>query len=556
MQTPVGVFLGDGDDQAQVGLDHFLLGKAAGGFALVHAFVDVFQLVQRHDHELLQVDELLLQVLDGRNVAAHDGAPGLVGARLLFTPAQVEQVRWHAFAVFAPAGEFGNELLLRVAALVHDDAAQIALMAAHGVYLAAQHVAELFNGFGREADGHQLGRERFLRLDVGGRAPAVFAVRREHFFIKLGNAVKALQRLRFQRFQQLGHGLGAALAVVVIVVVFVEVFFGHVVVVFVVVHKAVHDGVDDGFAFTDFGGHLQDFGNDGRAGADGLHHVHQTPFDALGNFNFAFAREQLDRAHLAHVHAHGVGGAAKLAVHGGKGGFGFFLGFFFRGGVVALVGEQQGFGVGRLLIDGHAQIVEHGHHGFQRFRIDQLVRQVVVDFAVSEVAARLAQLEQRLEVGAAQVQLFFGQNGFVQPEFLHQRALLGLADLHAQRLGLLGCCGCAASGFGLRLALQVVFDIRQIGVVILRTCFFAFGWAATLAARFGGFRFSSRLGCGLGGSLGFFGLGRAFRHCVSSFANRFISGSLGDAGFFGLGFWRGFGFFSFGLRGLCSRGFL
>jgi hypothetical protein len=73
-------------------------------------------------------------------------APGLAGGGLLFDPLQVEQV----------GREVLDEGFLRHAALVHDDAAQLALFLAHVVHLAAHHVAQLFDGLGGEADGHQL----------------------------------------------------------------------------------------------------------------------------------------------------------------------------------------------------------------------------------------------------------------------------------------------------------------------------------------------------------------------------------------------------------------
>ena len=77
-------------------------------------------------------------------------------------------------------------------------------------------------------------------------------------------------------------------------------------------------------------------------------------------------------------------------------------------------------------------------HDFQRLGIDQLLGQVVGDFGVRQVAARLAQRDQRLQALAALGHFLFGQDGFVQAEFLHQGAFLRLADLHAQRLDLLG----------------------------------------------------------------------------------------------------------------------
>ena len=50
LQAAVGVLFGDGDHQAQVGLDHLFLGSAAGRLALVHALVDVLKLLQGHHH--------------------------------------------------------------------------------------------------------------------------------------------------------------------------------------------------------------------------------------------------------------------------------------------------------------------------------------------------------------------------------------------------------------------------------------------------------------------------------------------------------------------------
>src|SRR5690606_39890884 len=56
-----------------------------------------------------------------------------------------------------------------------------------------------------------------------------------------------------------------------------------------------------------------------EAGQRGAHLV-QAFLDALGDGDLAFAGQELDRAHLAHVHAHRVGGAAALAIERGQGG--------------------------------------------------------------------------------------------------------------------------------------------------------------------------------------------------------------------------------------------
>ena len=357
-----------------------------------------------------------------------------------------------------------------------------------------------------------------------------------HLVEQRGDLVEALQRIVLELFHEARHGLGAALAVVVVLfVVLVEVFLGHVVVVLVQVGKAVDHGVDDDLAFTDVGGHLQDLGDRGGAGADGFHHRHQAPFDALGDLDLALAREQLHGAHLAHVHAHRVGGAAEFRIDGGQRRLGLFLGLFLGGGAGALVGQQQRLRVRRLLVHGHAQVVQHGDHGLQRLDVDQLVGQVVVDLAVRQVAARLAELEQGLEVGAAGAHLLFGEHALVEAEFLHQGAFLGLADLHAQGLGLFDR-GLLTLGRRLGLAFQVGFNVRQVGVLVQ-----VLGRRLAGAAALGGCGFFG--GCGtlgraahlLGGGGGRGGLGGGLpgRGGLGRRGLEFFRGGLGRRGFLG-----------------------
>jgi hypothetical protein len=514
LQAAVGVLLGDGDHETQVGLDHFLLGIARRRFAFVHALVDVLQLRERHHHARLDVGQALLQFLHRRNVAREHGAPGLAGGGLLLDPLQVQEVRGDAVAVLVVAAEVADELVLREAALVHDDAAQLALLLANVVHLRAHQVAQLLDGLGREADGHQLFGQGLLGLGVRGRAVAFLVVDLVDLLEHAGDAVEALERFALEFLELLGERLGAALAVVVVFFVeFVEVFFGHVVVGLVGVREAVHDGRDDDLAFADRRGQAQDLGDGGGGGRDGFHHGHQAAFDALGDFDFAFARQQLDRAHFAHVHAHGVGGAAEFAVHRGERGFGFFLGFFHRGGGGRGVVQEERFGVGRLLVHRHAHVVQHGDHDFHGLGVDQLVGQVVGDFAVREVAAGLAQRDQGLQARAALGQVFFGEHGLVEAELLHQGAFLRLADLHAQRLDLF------FGGRGDRrlVAGQVFLDVRQVDVA-LGGVVAGLGLAAALGAggRCGGTgglgRTADFLGSGSGDFLGIVEGGRFRGH--------------------------------------------
>src|SRR6185312_15495351 len=77
-----------------------------------------------------------------------------------------------------------------------------------------------------------------------------------------------------------------------------------------------------------------------EAGQRGLH-LRQAFLDALGDRDFAFARQEFDRTHFAHVHAHRVGGAADFGVHGGQQRDRFF------GGGFVIVGADP-FGTDRV----------------------------------------------------------------------------------------------------------------------------------------------------------------------------------------------------------------
>ncbi len=80
------------------------------------------------------------------------------------------------------------------------------------------------------------------------------------------------------------------------------------------VHQPVDEFVDLELVLLDLAGELEDLRDRRRAGRDRHDHVLQAFLDALGDLDLAFAGEELDRAHLAHVHAHRVGGAAEFGV--------------------------------------------------------------------------------------------------------------------------------------------------------------------------------------------------------------------------------------------------
>ena len=130
-----------------------------------------------------------------------------------------------------------------------------------------------------------------------------------------------------------------------------------------------------------------------------LAHGVEAFLDALRDRDLAFAREQLDRAHLAHVHAHRVGRAAELRVdrrrERGRG----FLGGFVVGD--HRLAHQQRLGIRCLLVHRDAHVVDHLHDVFDLLRIDDLARQVIVDLGVGQEALFLAARDQQLQLRLA-----------------------------------------------------------------------------------------------------------------------------------------------------------
>src|SRR4029453_13158085 len=69
----------------------------------------------------------------------------------------------------------------------------------------------------------------------------------------------------------------------------------------------------------------------GRALADAADHHVAAGLDALGDGDFALARQQLHAAHLAQIHAHGIVGAADIVVVDVAGGLALVLFLFLVG---------------------------------------------------------------------------------------------------------------------------------------------------------------------------------------------------------------------------------
>ena len=83
------------------------------------------------------------------------------------------------------------------------------------------------------------------------------------------------------------------------------------------IHEAGDQVGEARFARFDFVVLLQQIGNGFRIFRNRTLYLVDTVFDTLGDVDFAFARQQLNGTHFAHIHAHRVGGAANFRFYAG-----------------------------------------------------------------------------------------------------------------------------------------------------------------------------------------------------------------------------------------------
>ena len=168
------------------------------------------------------------------------------------------------------------------------------------------------------------------------------------------------------------------------------------------IDQAIDQFIDAHLVFGDLVRAFENFNNRRRTGGNRLNHVLEAIFDALGDFDFTLTRQQLDRTHLPHVHAHRIGGTAEFGVNGRQ----RLLRLLLDIGVVGnrrrrIFRHQQSFGIRRLVIDLNAHVAERADDALDLLGIDNVVRQVVVHLRVGQKTAILAQLDQRLEARLA-----------------------------------------------------------------------------------------------------------------------------------------------------------
>jgi hypothetical protein len=134
-----------------------------------------------------------------------------------------------------------------------------------------------------------------------------------------------------------------------------------------------------------------------RAGGDGVDALPNAVLDALGEVDFVFAGEQIHGTHFAHVHANRVGGAAKLAFHGGgEHGLGLFDDFLVVG--VGML-EDQAVGIGGIVIYLDTHVVDHVDDRFDLVGIVHILRQMIVDLTVGQESLLLALEDETFQLG-------------------------------------------------------------------------------------------------------------------------------------------------------------
>src|SRR6185437_5540390 len=340
LETAVGVFLCDGDHEAEVGLDQLALGALGVHVALDHlalGALDVRDRRARIGFYPLKVG-LAVLLLPLVLLAQFFALGGLVlGLERLDLPLQ----RAHALDRLVHTVQ--QPLLLRVGVLeLAHDARDVHLLAAHqpaGLALVAR-----------------------LRLGVLAvrRLQALFE--RGVLLLVLDDDVDAPDGRAHARLQNL---------------------FGQ----FLLIEG--HDLLDVAHATAQVLAEAYDFADDDRRTRDRLHHAVLPALNALGDFDLALARQQRHCTHLPQVHADGVVGLFELARRKVELNV---LRLFARLWLELvplrpLAGEY----VDALRVDGRQQVV-------QVIRRRDVARQQIIHLAEGQVALLLAGVNQLLNV--------------------------------------------------------------------------------------------------------------------------------------------------------------
>ena len=448
LQAAVRIFFSDGNYQAQIRLDHFLLGDPRLALALLHHVDDAPEFGEAHARLRGDVGDFRTDALDRIFFALGKGGPLLV--------------------------LFGAQLDPRVVHLVTDiggeevDALDLVTLG-KAQHLAAQRGEAAVEGVEVVDQELDLGRVELHALDLGGELFAQGLVLRflrvregvaqcqrvDAFALKLlegveqrGYAGKGFERFGLKLRFHLREGEGVvlllflfALGTAFAVLVFVSVGFGLVRDLVVLADRRAGGGFGDFVVVVILGafGHLlgrgflgehrvkiedlaqlhvavvERFGPlDDRVEGDRAfaqphdHHV-AASFDALGDGDLALAAEQFHRAHFAQIHAYRIvgtfaGGELAVAGAGVLGGALFLVVFLVLvvgndifAFVVAIAVLAFGFGILVVLDDLHAHFGQGGLNVLDLIGAHFARRQRLIKLVIGDIAALLRLADQLLD---------------------------------------------------------------------------------------------------------------------------------------------------------------
>src|SRR5690606_35391418 len=375
LQATVRIFLGDRDHEPQVRLYHFLFRTPRLCFADRHLAIDLLdlrdlQVCQRLDRQqlALRAQHVVLKLGQGRGVLA-------LGTDMLLDPVEI------GFAL----GEAREKVLLRHARIPHADLHDLPLLRANDGHGRTQVTDQRVRQFRGQSQLHQLVGKFATYLHGALVLAAVLFERSKRALVEPANVLDALGN-----FLRIRAGIDNFLFGVVVIIIAVgfrdwRLDFIRRIRIDEADHEVLHPRVACRDRVIDFQHPLE--------GRREVRHVIldlvKPVFDALRDLDFTLPGQQLYRAHLPHVHANRVGGAAEFRIDAGERSFGFFRCVV----VVARYGrirQQQRLGIRRLLVHRDPHVVNHVYDVFDLFRIDDSAWQVIIDFSIGQVTLLLA----------------------------------------------------------------------------------------------------------------------------------------------------------------------
>src|SRR3984893_7714277 len=311
LQSAIGVFLGDRDDETQIGLDHFLLGTPRLRLADGHLAIDLLDLADENVEQALEVLELVLAALDFILELRERSRVAFLGLYVLIEPTRAGFV----------LRKRRNEILARHPGLLDAQEHDLLLEQTDFGHVLAEIVDQLIEHLRGELQFHQLAADLLANLLRLGVLRSQLVERNQELMMDLRERKEALGRL-------FGIGTGVDRFLVLIAIrLFLVVgglfsLEGHHFRILGLGNLVRRVGIDEADDDVDQA-HLtrlyrfvvpqQQIVGAGVA-AERYFYGLQALFDALRDANFALASQQLHGAHLAHVHAHRIGGAAELGV--------------------------------------------------------------------------------------------------------------------------------------------------------------------------------------------------------------------------------------------------